>query len=54
MYKHIKSYLSLERIGYAFGDSVSGKSVYYYRDCYGDIWMKDNRWSFFAVPKASI
>lgn len=51
MLKMIKSYLSLKRIAYAFTDSVSGKAVYYYEDCYGDVYLKDNRWSLFAVPK---
>ena len=51
MIKKIKSYLSLKRTAYAFTDSVSGKAVYYYEDCYGDIWMKDSRWGFFAVPR---
>lgn len=49
MIKAIKSYLSLERIAYAFTDTVSGKVVYYYRDCYGDVWMKESRWGMFRV-----
>lgn len=49
MIKTIKSYLSLEKIGYAFSDSVSGKAVNYYRDCYGKVWLKDSRWGLFRV-----
>jgi hypothetical protein len=47
MIRSIKSYLSLKRIGYAFTDTVDGRGVYYYRDCYGDIWMKNSRWGLF-------
>ena len=54
MLRKIKSYLTLKRIGYAFSDSVSGKAVYYYEDCYGDVYMKDNRWSTFAVRRRSL
>lgn len=49
MVKYLKSYLSLACIGFAFTDVVSGKSVRYYRDCYGSLWLKDSRWSFFRV-----
>lgn len=47
--KRIKSYLSLEKKGYAFSDAVSGKKVFYYKDCYGDWYMKESRWSLFSV-----
>ena len=47
--KYIKSYLSLENKGYAFQDAVSGKSVFYYKDCYGDWYMKESRWSLFSA-----
>ena len=49
MIKRLKSYLSLERIGYAFTDIVEGKGVYYYRDCYGRVYMKNSKWALFSV-----
>lgn len=51
MLRNLKSYLTLSRTAYAFTDTVSGKAVYYYEDCYGDVYLKDSRWSLFAVPK---
>ena len=45
-YKNTKS---LERIGYAFTDTVEGKPVYYYRDRDGVVWMKNSKWSLFRV-----
>ena len=50
MLKWIKHYCSLKDVGGAFTDKVSGRSVRYYRDCYGKVFMKDSRWSIFAVP----
>jgi hypothetical protein len=47
--KKIKSYLSLENKGYAFQDAVTGKGVFYYKDCYGDWYMKKSRWSLFSA-----
>lgn len=52
MIKAIKSYLSLKRIRDAFTDKVSGKVVCIYKDCYGNEWLKDSRWSFFKVEKS--
>lgn len=49
MIKRIKSYLSLRSIGRAFTDTVTGKPIYYYMDCYGDVWMKTSKWSLFSV-----
>lgn len=40
---------TLERIGYAFTDIVVGKPVYYYRDRDGVVWLKNSKWSTFAV-----
>ena len=51
MIKKIKSYLSLESHYFAFTDVVSGKAVCVYVDCFGELWMKDSRWSFFRVKK---
>jgi hypothetical protein len=47
--RSIRSYFTLTRIGYAFTDLTAGRSVYYYEDCYGDIWLKTSRWSLFRV-----
>ncbi len=49
LFKSIKSYFTLKKIATGFTDGVSGKTVCYYKDCYGDVWMKDSRWSFFGV-----
>ena len=49
MIRKIKSYMTLKYLDYAFTDTVSGNSVNYYEDCYGDIWLKESRWGFFAV-----
>ena len=51
--KALRSYLTLKRIGVAFYDPIEHLPVYYYKDCYGDVYMKNSRWSFFKV-KASI
>ena len=49
MLKLIKHYFSLKYVCYSFTDRVSGKSVDIYVDCFGDYYLKDSRWSFFAV-----
>ena len=49
MLKSLKSYLTLKRTGYAFTDAVDGSPVYYYKDCYGDVWLKNSRWGTFKV-----
>jgi len=49
----IKSYLTLKLHYRCFRDVVSGNYVSMYIDCYGDLYMKDDRWSFFSVPKRS-
>lgn len=49
MIKWIKSYLSLKKVADGWTDGVSGKTVSYYQDCFGDMYMKDSRWSFFGV-----
>ena len=49
MIKYIKSYFSLKVVGIGFTDAVSGKTVCYYEDCYGAVYMKDSRWSIFRV-----
>ena len=51
MIKAIKSYCSLKFIQPEFKDIVSGLLVSSYVDCYGDHWLKDNRWSLFRVNK---
>lgn len=52
MIRALKSYFSLVRTGYAFTDTVDGRGVHYYKDCYGDVYLKNSRWGFFKV-KAS-
>lgn len=54
MWKAIKSYFTLRYQYNDFRDVVSGKMVAVYSDCYGDLWMKDGRWSFFRVYKKNI
>ena len=49
--KSIRSYFTLKYTGHAFTDTVSGKGVKYYRDCFGDVWMKESRWGLFRVKK---
>ena len=50
----ILSYLTLNFIKQQFRDNVSGKMVSLYRDCYGNEFLKDGRWSFFAIRKGGI
>lgn len=45
----LRNTASLERIGYAFTDTVEGKPVYYYRDRDGVVWLKNSKWGTFAV-----
>lgn len=49
--REIKSYLTLKYEYQSFRDMVSGKMVSVYSDCYGDLWLKDSRWSLFKVRK---
>jgi hypothetical protein len=49
--KAIKSYLSLQWKCNLFTDSVSGKTVSLYVDCYGDEYMKESRWGLFSVKR---
>ena len=51
MIKKLRSYFTLKFHYFAFSDVVSGKSVNVYVDCFGDLWMKDGRWSLFRVSK---
>lgn len=39
----------MRKIGYAFADKVSGKSVNYYVDYFGNVWMANGAWSKFRV-----
>jgi len=50
MVKSIISYFTLVKAGNAFIDKVSNRQVYYFEDFYGDVYLKDSRWSFFSVP----
>lgn len=51
MLHKIKSYFTLQFHYRCFRDSVSGKYVNMYIDCFGDLYMKDGRWSLFSVAK---
>ena len=52
MIRKIKSYFTLKFRYSAFIDVVSGKMVNVYADCFGDLWLKDSRWSLFRVKKS--
>ncbi len=39
----------MKRVGFAFTDRVSGRSVNYYRDRYGRYWMAEHGWALFRV-----
>ena len=54
LYRYFKSYFTLQYQYDAFTDVVSGKRVAIYSDCYGDLWMKDGRWSLFRVLKKNV
>lgn len=49
LFKAIRSYFTLRKIADGWTDAVSGKAVSYYEDCFGDVYMKDSRWSLFKV-----
>jgi hypothetical protein len=51
MLKTIISFCSLRVLKSEFTDTVSGQRVYSYCDCYGEVWLKDSRWSLFRVSK---
>jgi hypothetical protein len=54
MIQSIKSYLSLRWVENLFTDSVSGKQVALYEDCYGKRYMKDSRWGLFKVERNEV
>lgn len=49
MIRALRSYFSLVRTGYAFTDTVDGRGVHYYKDCFGDVYLKNSRWGLFKV-----
>lgn len=49
--QEIKSYLTLEFVSSRFRDIVSGKMVCEYKDCYGNRFLKDSRYSFFKIEE---
>ena len=53
MFKWIKSRATMKRTGFAFTDIVSGKPVYYYKDCYKQEWMANSKWSIFRCDKTN-
>ena len=50
----IKSYFTLEFHYKAFYDSIGGKQVNMYVDCFGDLYLKDGRWSLFKIHKGNV
>ena len=54
MIKILKSYFTLKFRYFAFRDVVSGKNVNVYIDCFGELWMKDGRWSLFRVSAGDV
>lgn len=46
MIKNIKSRMSMVETGSSFTDVVTGDSVRFWMDCYGDEWMAVNKWGF--------
>lgn len=44
MVKWIKSRRSMTKMHFAFMDLVDNSKVYYYKDCYGMIWMAASKW----------
>ena len=49
MITFLKHYFTLEYRGFAFTDIVTGEGVFFYEDCFGDVWMKNSRWGLFRV-----
>lgn len=45
----LKRYFSLKLVDFACPDRITSRNVYIYEDCYGDRWLKNSRWSLFAV-----
>lgn len=41
--------MTLKYVRHAFNDPIGGCAVNVYVDCYGDQWLKDNRWALFRV-----
>ena len=51
--KWFTHYISLEYYEFGFIDVISGETVCYYIDCYGNKFMKDSRWSLFEIEVKS-
>ncbi len=47
--KSVVSYFTLSNKKFLFEDAYSGNKVYSFKDCFGSIWLKDGRWSFFSI-----
>ena len=54
MFKKIRSYFTLNYLHSCFTDTVSGELVCMYVDCYGDMYLKNGRWSLFRVYKGNM
>lgn len=46
MIRNIKSRWTMKKIPKSFTDKVTGETVQYWIDCYGDEWMAVNKWGF--------
>ena len=44
MIKWIISRVTMVKLGKSFWDKVAQKPVYYWRDCYFDVYMASSRW----------
>lgn len=46
MIRWLKSRLSMKPMEFVFTDVVNGRSVWYYRDCFGGMWLAQGRFGF--------
>ena len=50
LFKHCVKWLTPQVLeGYAFTDIVTGEGVYYFRDAFGVLWLKNSRFGLFKV-----
>ena len=54
MLNKLKSYFTLKFHYKSFYDHIGGNDVNMYVDCFGDMYLKDGRWSTFSVFKGNI
>lgn len=46
MVKTLYSRWTMEKTGQSFIDSESWGVVYYWKDCYGNVWIAENKWGW--------